>query len=447
MLKVVTNVTRNLSQSSSTFVRPHSSIQGPSTSSLLQSRNQLFHLTGPQAFQRHRNFFSSNPHLQKSPPELEPEEDPKSQKRKNQRSPASKNSLRRVAVEAQRSRDVKQVRKPASQESQPSTKTVTAYCAAEQYDIAAVASILKNAAYHIDPYETALYPQVVHIEVPNSTPSRRSEGGGITTGDVFIFPSGTIVAWDVPESTMSFLVSRTLLPAAVHPHPDQLEEEDLEYLCDPTLSSSTIKGDTIILGTKPSSTSPATLDATTAPTNNNNNTTNNQPRTIDTVLTKIAFSSGLARSTKLAVLETLLSTYLSTTLSIPRLLSLGSRLPYTRTTILQKTGQLLSLRAQLNLYSELTDSLPDLFWDSKYELGLEGYYDMVGRALDVGVRIKVLNGKLDYATEIAEVLRGQLSERHGVRLEWIIIALITVEVGFAVRQEVKEYRERRKLAE
>ena len=244
---------------------------------------------------------------------------------------------------------------------------------------------------------------------------------------------------------MSFLVSRTLAPAAVQPHPDQLEEEDLEYLEDPTRESSAIKGDTIILGTKaisdPLSSSSSSSSSSSTPLDQT--TPNNQTRTIDTVLTKIAFSSGLARSTKLAVLETLFSTYLSTTLSIPRLLSHGSRLPYTRTTILQKTGQLLSLRAQLNLYSELTDSLPDLFWDSKYELGLEGYYDMVGRALDVGVRIKVLNGKLDYATEIAEVLRGQLSERHGVRLEWIIIALITVEVGFAVRQEVKEYRERK----
>ncbi|KAL8919398.1 MAG: hypothetical protein Q9172_004990 [Xanthocarpia lactea] len=321
-------------------------------------------------------------------------------------------------------------------------QTVTAYCAAEQYDIAAVAKVLKDSAHHhLDPYGTGLYPQVVHIELPNQTPSRRLEGGGVVTGDVFIFPSGTVVAWDVPESTMSLLVSRTLVPAAVHPHPDQLEEEDLEYLEDPTRESSAIKGDTIILGTKSASEPSNPIN----PNLDHDTSTNNQIRPIDTVLTKIAFSSGLARSTKLAVLETLLSTYLSTTHSIPRLLSLGSRLPYTRTTILQKTGQLLSLRAQLNLYSELTDSLPDLFWDSKYELGLEGYYDMVGRALDVGVRIKVLNGKLDYATEIAEVLRGQLSERHGVRLEWIIILLITVEVGFAVRQEVKEYRERREL--
>ncbi|KAL8999646.1 MAG: hypothetical protein Q9169_001606 [Polycauliona sp. 2 TL-2023] len=418
------------------------SLQGPSTSSLLQSRNRLFHITGPHAFPKRRKFFSSNPQLQKSQTESEFEESPKSPKRKTQRSPSSKNSLRRVAVEAQRSRNVKEVRKGEIHESQPSTKTVTAYCAAEQYDISAVANILRHAAHYLDPYGTGLYPQVVHVEVPNQTPSLRTERGGIATGDVFIFPSGTVVAWDVPESTMSFLVSRTLAPAAVPPHSDHLEEEDLDYLEDPTRESSAIRGDTIILGTKPSSDSPSSRSAFSSEAQNQDT---DQIRTIDTVLTKIAFSSGLARSTKLAALETLLNTYLSSTLSIPRLLSLGSRIPYTRTTILGKTGELLWLRAQLNLYSELTDSLPDLFWDSKYELGLEGYYDMVGRALDVGVRIKVLNGKLDYATEIAEVLRGQLSERHGVRLEWIIIALITVEVGFAVRQEVKEYRERKEM--
>ncbi|KAL8762022.1 MAG: hypothetical protein Q9184_001914 [Pyrenodesmia sp. 2 TL-2023] len=314
------------------------------------------------------------------------------------------------------------------------TQTVTAYCAAEQYDISHVAKILKNAGYHLDPYETGLYPQVVHIEVLNNTPSRRAEGASPSTGDVFIFPSGALVAWDVSESTMSFLVGRTLYPAAQHPHPDQLEEEDLEYTEDPTRDSSAIKGDTIILGTriKPSDSSSSFSKPPSG----------GDTRNVDTVLTKIAFSSGLARSTKLAVLETLLSSYLSSTSSIPRLLSLGGRLPFTRSFILQKTGQLLSLRAQLNLYSELTDSLPDLFWDSPHEKGLEGYYDMVGRALDTNVRIKVLNEKMDYAQEIASVLRQQLSERHGVRLEWIIILLITVEVGFAVRQEVKEWRER-----
>lgn len=106
--------------------------------------------------------------------------------------------------------------------------------------------------------------------------------------------------------------------------------------------------------------------------------------------------------------------------------------------MLQKTGELLALRAQLNHYSELTDSLPDLFWDSRHELGLEGYYDQVGKTLDVGVRIRTLNQKMDYAQEIASILRQTLSEKHSIHLEWIIIILIAVEVAFGVRHIWKE---------
>ncbi|KAL8710453.1 MAG: hypothetical protein Q9220_004885 [cf. Caloplaca sp. 1 TL-2023] len=410
------------------FLRQYSSFQRPSVASQVLFRTRSFHLTGIHAFPKRRKFFSSNPHLQDSQQDPQAQEVSKAPRKKNQRSPAVKNSLRRVAVEAQRYRDGKGIRKGASEDSKPSTKTVTAYCATEQYDISRVTEILRNGGHHLDPYETGLYPQVVHIEVPNRLPSRRLEESGPSTGDVFIFPSGTVVAWDVPESTVSLLVSQTLSSAAQHPHPDQLEEEDLEYMEDPTRDASTIKGDTIVIGTRAPSSSLAAEP---------------QQQPLDTTLTKIAFSSGLARSTKLAVLETLLSTYLASTLSIPRLLSLPhgfTRLPFTRSSILRKTGQLLLLRAQLNLYSELTDSLPDLFWDSKHELGLEGYYDMVGRVLDTNVRIKVLNEKLDYAQEIAQVARQQLSERHGIRLEWIIILLIAVEVGFAVRQEIKDMR-------
>lgn len=168
---------------------------------------------------------------------------------------------------------------------------------------------------------------------------------------------------------------------------------------------------------------------------------------VDTTFAKIAFSSGLARSTKLAVLETMLGKYFESTRSIPKLLSEGTRLPFDREFTLKKTGELLELRAQLNHYSELTDSLPDIFWDSRHELGLEGYYDQVGKALDVGIRIKTLNEKMDYAQEIASILRTTMSEAHGIRLEWIIIILIAIEVCFELRriwkEEWKEYKESR----
>lgn len=167
---------------------------------------------------------------------------------------------------------------------------------------------------------------------------------------------------------------------------------------------------------------------------------------MDTTLAKIAFSSGLARSTKLSVLEAMLNKYFESTRSIPSLLSRGSRLPFSRRFILQKTGELLEIRAQLNSYSELTDSLPDLFWDSRHDLGLEGYYDQVGKALDVGIRIKTLNQKMDYAQEEASILRETLSEKHSIHLEWIIIVLITVEVCFELRRWGKELKEEHEAA-
>jgi required for meiotic nuclear division protein 1 len=278
------------------------------------------------------------------------------------------------------------------------------------------------------------------VDKPSSRESR---------GDLFIFPSGTVVAWNVPDRVALRLVQRVLPPAARNSHSGfvEVESEDLEYLEDISKDRCDVVGDTIVIGTKPI----AFADEADASTPSKAELAAAQISEVDNVLAKIAFSSGLARSTKLAVLERLTDAYFASTRSIPLIMSrgsplpvtrpaflrktfemlgFGSRLPFSRPFILRKTGELLNIRAQLNLYSELTDSLPDLFWDSRHELGLEGYYDLVGRALDVGVRIKVLNEKMDYAQEIASVLRETLSERHNLRLEWGIIILIFIEVVF-----------------
>ena len=405
------------------------------------SRSSSFrplHALPPLLLPRRRDYFSSNIALlnhQSSgnlPDERLPtEQENQAQKRKNGR-PAAKTSLRRVVVEAQRSKDGTLSKARSTGDGASAPRLVTAYAVAEQFELAKVVDILRGKGYEPDPLGTALYPQVVHVQIPISSIYRTSNPSAKDlsqdeVGDVFIFPSGTLVTWALPKGFTSYFATRTMLPAAENAHTGQLETEDLDYIEDPSRDHSVIRGDTIIIGTKPDA-----RDSVAAVPDGS--------RSIDTVLTKIAFSSGFARSTKLAVLETLLSTYLSSTMHIPTLLSRGSRLPrsISRSFILRKTGQLLSLRAQLNLYSELTDSLPDLFWDSRHELGLEGYYDQVGRALDVGIRIKVLNEKMDYAQEIASVLRENLSEKHSLFLEWTIIILIAIEVGFEILRLWKE---------
>lgn len=333
----------------------------------------------------------------------------KLQKRKNPRSPVVQRSLRRVAVEAEWSSEKTSRRQDVSSEGSHGLKSVTAICVAEEFAMDSVIRILRSQGYHIDPQGTGfLDDQVVHTKA-------------VDGGDIFVFPSGTIVSWSLPENLVVKLATQTLAPAAINPHLEQVEIEDLEYKEDTSRDTSSIKGDVITLGTRRETLEEDPYDSRTS-----------------TTLAQIAFSSGLARSTKLAVLETSLAKYIDSTRTIPPMLSRGSRLPFNQKFVLQKTGALLELRAQLNHYSELTDSLPDLFWDSRHELGLEGYYDQVGRALDVAVRIKSLNAKMDYAHEIVSVLRETLSQNNSAWLEWIIIALIAVEVGFELKREWKE---------
>lgn len=390
-----------------------------------------------------KNHFTSNRALRQDATDQQPKKD---SKRKSARSKAASTSLRRVAVEAQRSRIVQGKGRKRHVDPGAEAKEVTAYCAAETYRMGTVRHLLVQEGYQTDPLKTDLYPQVVHVQTPNFVTKNESTGESreAGVGDVFVFPSGSVVTWNVPERVANNLVTRILSAAAENPHTTEIE--DFDYLEDNTRDSSIVLGDTIILGTKPSDHSleqqPPAADT---------NTSSHPPPETSTTLAKIAFSSALARSTKLAVLENSLSHYFLTTRQIPSTLSSSSPLLFTRKFILRKTGELLSIRAQLNLYSELTDSLPDLFWDSPHELGLESYYDNLGKALDVGVRIKVLNEKIDYASEIAAVLREKLSEKHSSQLEWLIIALITIEVGFGIWEirhillEEKEEEKTRKL--
>ena len=319
------------------------------------------------------------------------------------RKPPLKNSLRRVAVVAQKGAPSRPDLSPP--ETDDSSSIISAVCVAESFDMDAVAGALQIHGFVLDPDATGFdVHEVVHAR-------------GVNNGDIFVFPSGTVVTWSLPPDVVTTLATKHLLPAAEDLHLDRKEVEDLEYVVDAERDQSSVSGDVVVLGTKQEA---------------------QDGDRLNTTLAKIAFSSGLARSTKLAVLESSLNRYFESTRSIPTLLSRGSRFPLSRSFILRKTGELLGLRAQLNHYNELTDSLPDIFWDSKSELRLETYYDRVGRALDVGVRIKTLNEKMNYAQEVVDVLRETSSEKHSTRLEWIIIILIAVEVLFELRRVYME---------
>ncbi|KAI0023386.1 hypothetical protein F4780DRAFT_769266 [Xylariomycetidae sp. FL0641] len=396
-------------------------LRGLHTARAQGPRLRCFHQPTVLSLPRKRTFFSSNQLLSagEKPEISENNEDGKasqalsstSTKRKPLRSSAAK-SLRLASMTKPTKRTTSKTRPEAEVDENDDTdfhRTISAICVAQSFDMDQVQDILRLHAFELDPdgteFDTAA---VVHARSVNN-------------GDIFVFPSGTIVAWSVPNDSVVALATKQLIRAADLPHVDRLENEKLEFIPDETRDTSFMKGEVVILGTR-------------AQELHHNR--------LDTTLAKIAFSSGLARSPKLAVLETNLSDYFDhwkTTLDV---LAPGSEPKLKRSSVLKMTGQLLSLRSQLNHYSDITEELPDMFWDS--ESRLEEYYNQMGTALAIRQRISILNKRIDYAHESVSVLREMVSEKSGHRLEWIIIYLITVEVMFELRRVWREYKEETK---
>ncbi|KAF2967813.1 hypothetical protein GQX73_g5757 [Xylaria multiplex] len=396
-------------------------LRGIHTRALTPRPLRHFHQTTLASLPRKRNFFTSNQLLAADErannseifeDALKGTESPQqtklsaSVKRKPVRASAAKSlRLGSVTKPSKRTGTSRKPTVPAITEDDEadSSRAIHAICVAQSFDMEQVQEILSFHGFELDPDGTEFDTQaVVHAR-------------GVNNGDIFVFPSGTVVTWSVPRDVLVKLASRHLIRAASFPHLDRAEMERLEFTPDETRDNSYMKGEVVVLGTRAQ------------------DLENNR---VDTTLAKVAFSSGLARSPKLAVLETDLEYLLQESKATLNVLAAGSQSKLKRSSILKMTGQLLNLRSELNHYSDITEELPDMFWDSESEL--EEYYNQIGGALSVRRRIEILNKRIDYANENVNVLREMISEKYGHRLEWIIIALITVEVLFELRRVYRE---------
>ncbi|KAL7752153.1 hypothetical protein RI367_002196 [Sorochytrium milnesiophthora] len=288
-------------------------------------------------------------------------------------------------------------------------KKTFAYCTAEEYDLTNIAGLV-NA----DPFLQLcdqITDDVLHLKValPDETDSAAALAGSVQApqpdpraGDIFVFRGGSFVTWGFDEDTAKQFYSSVIKRQGVQIVPyKMIESEEMEYIEDDSEVTS-LTEDVIKIGPTP----PPSLS-------------------------KLAFSHGLSRSAKLSILESLLDSYLDSTKHVPHLLAAGKDLGMDREEILKKIGELLSVRALLNLSGNVESLLdtPEYYWTHHQ---LEDYYRKVNAWLDIKPRIAVLNQKLDYAAEFAQVLRGHLSEKHSLKLEWMIILLISVEVVFEI---------------
>ncbi|XP_039202854.1 required for meiotic nuclear division protein 1 homolog isoform X3 [Crotalus tigris] len=218
-------------------------------------------------------------------------------------------------------------------------------------------------------------------------------------GIIFFFKEGSAVFWNVEEKTIKNIFQK-LEKHEVQPYEIALvhwENEEISYRRGEG-QSKLHRGEILI---------------------------NSDTEMDDIVLEKFAFSNALCLSVKLAIWEASLDNFVESIQSIPEMLKLRKKLKLSHADVMQKIGELFALRHRINLSSDLLIA-PDFYWDREH---LEQLYDKMYRFLSIDRRVKVVNEKLQQCTELTDLMRNHLNEKHALRLEWMIVILITIEVG------------------
>ncbi|XP_055982165.1 required for meiotic nuclear division protein 1 homolog isoform X1 [Sorex fumeus] len=303
--------------------------------------------------------------------------------------------------------DLPQVKRPlkASRTRQPSRTNLpapslnedmmhcTAFATADEYHLGNLAQDLASHGY----VEVTSLPRdaanILVMGVENSA----KEGD---PGTMFFFREGASVFWNVKDKTMKH-VMRVLEKHEIQPYEIALvhwENEELNYT--KTEGQSKLQRGEIKLN--------AELDLDEA------------------ILEKFAFSNALCLSVKLAIWEASLDKFVESIQSIPESLKAGKKVKLSHEEVMQKIGELFALRHRINLSSDFLIT-PDFYWDRE---NLEELYDKTCQFLSINRRVKVMNEKLQHCMELTDLMRNHLNEKRALRLEWMIVILITIEVMF-----------------
>lgn len=279
-------------------------------------------------------------------------------------------------------------------------KPVTSITVGESFDLVRTSEILQQNGLH---YSILVDDEIINWQVTLDN----------TQHDLMVLANGTLVGWGLTEEQMMRGYVPTLKASVINAHEYESEEMDYIEIDNGALEEegSFMQGDVLVIQGQSAE---------------------------QKKLEMAAFAMGLSRSTRLSVLEESLEKHIAVTRENSEILSGGLKLTSNEADVLRLTGNLFLLRGKLNLYSELIET-PDLYWT---EPTLEKIYESVGRRLDIQPRISIMNRKLDYVTEEQRALLSVLNEKKGTRLEWIIIILIMVEVGFETVHFVEKYWDR-----
>jgi uncharacterized Rmd1/YagE family protein len=254
--------------------------------------------------------------------------------------------------------------------------TLTALCVAKNFNFGPLKESISGRYY------CSIYRDIIHI---------RWE-----PGDIFIFSYGVLVIWGFPREHADRLLS-DIKPFEQEPFTEYLSDE-FTFSVD---RSSRIKDDHISLAS-------------------------------DDIEEKLAISHGIAQSVKLEEFELSAERTIAETSHIPHNMASSGRSRLSRKKISMMRGNLYLVQSDINLRFNLLDT-PEFFWEYPE---VERYYEMMARYLDVKLRIEILNKKVEVIHELFSMLAAEQYHKHSSTLEWIIIALIAIEIFFFMVHDI-----------
>lgn len=229
-------------------------------------------------------------------------------------------------------------------------------------------------------------------EVLHATPSL-----GESSGDAFFMNYGCVVFWGISTADEQALMHTVVRPCSVGPLDVREVEIDSFSYNYSSHEPPHVQNDVITL---------------------------NKRFALDHQV-KLAISHALAQSTKLAVYEERLQQIVHSTAHLPEMLATTGKVGITSKQIARLIGQVFLQRSAVNLLSSVLDT-PEYFWSAPDHLQV--LYKRVCEYLEIETRVEVLNTRFVVLQEFLDLLREHQNNKHMVRLEWIVIWLIVVEV-------------------
>ncbi|CAH1640914.1 unnamed protein product [Spodoptera littoralis] len=163
----------------------------------------------------------------------------------------------------------------------------------------------------------------------------------------------------------------------------------------------------------------------------------------DNSLEKYTFSHAMVQSARLGAWESRLEALATAVSSHTAAMQHDGAAHLDKKEVVRKLGELFSLRHRLNVESDLLDT-PDFYWEEEQ---LERLYSSTVAYFTISRRTRVLNERLSHCVELLELLSSWAADRHHVRLEWMVIALILAEVCFELLHLFERWVARSEIAD